>query len=88
MEDKKTPFEVKCIILADLWINYRKEDDFEDFLQYNDIGLPAAWMVAEELCKPSEKLKGMIGETFMLLLEALGIEEDTGFDSLDDLLVG
>ena len=89
MSDKKeTPFETKCMILADLWMNYRKDDDFQDFLEYNDVGLPAAWLLAEELCTPNEKLKGMIDETFILLLAALEIKDDTGFDSLDDLLVG
>ena len=89
MSDKKeTPFDTRCDILADLWMNYRKDDDFQDFLEYNDVGLPAAWLLAEELCTPNEKLKGMIDETFILLLAALEIKDDTGFDSLDDLLVG
>ena len=88
MENKQTPFEVRCMILADLWMNYRKDDEFQDFLEYNDVGLPAAWLIAEELCTPGDKLKGMINETFVLLMKALDIEEDTGFDSLDDMLVG
>lgn len=89
MSDKKeTPFEVRCIILADLWMNYRKDDEFQDFLEYNDVGLPSAWLLAEDLCTPTDRLKGMVDETFRLLLAALEIEEDHGFDSLDDLLVG
>jgi hypothetical protein len=88
MENKSTPFETQCMILADLWMNYRKDDDFLDFLEYNDVGLPAAWLIAEELCIPNDRLKGMIDETFILLLAALEIKDDTGFDSLDDLLVG
>lgn len=88
MENKSTPFETQCMILADLWMNYRSDDDFKDFLEYNDVGLPAAWLITEELCSPNDKLKGMIDETFMLLLKALDIDNDTGFDSLEDLLVG
>jgi len=88
MENKSTPFEIQSMILADLWMNYRKDMDFQDFVEYNDVGLPAAWLIAEELCTPGDKLKGMIEETFMLLLKALEVEEDTGFDSLDDLLIG
>lgn len=87
-ENKGTPFETRCDILADLWMNYRKDDEFQDFAEYNDVGLPAAWMVTEDLCSPSDRLKGMIDETFRLLLAALEIQEDHGFDSLDDLLVG
>ena len=87
-ESKSTPFEVQCNILADLWMNYRGDMDFEDFLEYHDVGLPAAWLISEELCNPGDRLKAMIDETFMLLLKALEIESDTGFESLDDLLIG
>ncbi len=36
----KTTFENKCDILSDLWMNYRFEKQFEDFVNYNDLGLP------------------------------------------------
>jgi hypothetical protein len=83
-----TPFETRCNILADLWLSYRDEIDFKDFIQYNDVGLPAAFIVSEELATPNDRLKLMINETFDLLLAAMDLEEDTGFDSIDDMLVG
>lgn len=89
MSDQKgTPFETRCSILADLWMNYRDEESFKDFMQYNDIGLPASFLVSEDLAKPGEKLEMLINETFVLLMAALEIEDDPGFDSLDDMLVG
>lgn len=86
--NKQTPFETRCDILSDLWMNYRQDEEFKEFGNYNDVGLPAAWLIAEDLCTPTDRLKAMIDETFMLLLKALEIEEDHGFDTLDDLLVG
>jgi len=83
-----TPFETRCNILADLWLSYRDEVDFKDFVQYNDVGLPAAFIVSEELATPNDRLKLMINETFDLLLAAMDLEEDTGFESIDDMLVG
>jgi hypothetical protein len=83
-----TPFETRCNILADLWLSYRDEVDFKDFIQYNDVGLPAAFIVSEELATPNDRLKLMINETFDLLLAAMDLEEDTGFESIDDMLVG
>jgi len=68
-------------------MQYRFEKQFEDFVQYNDIGLPLAFLIDEELVKPNPTAKAMIEETFELLLTALKIE-DAGFDSLDELLVG
>jgi len=87
-DQETTPFEIRCNILADLWLSYRHEVDFKDFVEYNDIGLPAAFLVAEELATANDRLKLMINETFSLLMTALDLTEDTGFDSLDDMLVG
>jgi hypothetical protein len=69
-------------------MTYREDDALGDFIKYNDIGLPAAFLAVEELAIPGDRLKAMIEETFSLLLKSLEIEEDTGFDSMDDLLVG
>jgi hypothetical protein len=81
-----TTFENKCIILADLWLNYRNDDNFDDFIQYNDMGLPLAYALSEGIVKGTELSDKFIDETFDLLLRAIGIE-DTGFENLDDVLM-
>ena len=83
-----TPFDKRCEILAELWMYNRDDVKLKDFFQYNDVGMPAAWLVDEELVTPTPPLMLLISETFDLLLAALEIKEDTGFDSLDDLFVG
>jgi len=80
-----TPFNDKCEILADLWMTYRQEPQFEDFFQYNDVGLPIAWAITEGIVKPMTEAQTMVEETFAMLLEALSLEDD-GFDTLDDVL--
>jgi hypothetical protein len=87
MDNKETSFDNKCEILSDLWMDHRNQEDFEDFISYNDLGLPLAFLIDSELVTPSEMAKKMVEETFELLLAALEVK-DTGFDSLDDLLVG
>lgn len=84
----ETPFETRCDILSDLWIEYKEEPQFRDFVSYNDLGLPLAFLVSEDLVTPNDKAIMMVNETFVLLLRSLEIEEDAGFDSLDDLLMG
>lgn len=83
-----TPFDKRCEILADLWMYNKEEPKLKDFVEYNDVGLPAAWIVDEQLAIPGPPLKLLITETFDLLLAALEFKEDDGFDSLDDMLVG
>ena len=91
MEDNDqtgTPFDKRCEILAELWMYNRDDVKLKDFFQYNDVGMPAAWLVDEELVTPTPPLMLLISETFDVLLAALEIKEDTGFDALDDLFVG
>lgn len=83
----ETTFENKCNILGELWMDYRTDEQFKDFLEYNDIGLPLAFLIAEGLVQPLDLAKSMIHESFDLLLAALE-REDSGFESLDDVFVG
>jgi hypothetical protein len=83
----ETTFENKVGILADLFIDYKDNEDFADFVEYNDIGLPLAYIVASGLAKIEPRGKTFIEETFVLLLASLEIDEDTGFDSLEDLFI-
>lgn len=81
----KTSFEDRCGILAELWMQYREQEGFEGFIQYNDISLPLAYMLHEGIVEKTDKAEEFIEESFLLLIELLEIE-DTGFDTLDDIL--
>jgi hypothetical protein len=81
-----TSFQDKASILADLWLNYRQDVEFADFIEYNDIGLPLAYAIANEIVKTTDIATRFIEETFDLLLDGLDLDDDTGFENLDDLL--
>ena len=80
-----TDFKNKCIILGDLWLNYRSETLFEDFIEYNDMGLPLAYMISESIAEPTELGSKYVEETWDLFMAAMEIE-DTGFETLDQVL--
>lgn len=80
-----TTFKNKCIILADLWLNYRLDEDYEDFFEYNDIGLPLAYALENQIAVANDASEKFITETFDSLLSALEIE-DQGFDDLQELI--
>lgn len=84
-ENTSTHYSTKLEILSDLWLNYRNDEEFQDFIEYNDIGLPLAYAIGEGIVQSSETAQRFVEETFALLVEAVGLE-DTGFESLDDLL--
>ena len=80
-----TTFENKCYILSDLWMNYRNDDNLKDFIWYNDIGLPLSYMLSEDIVESTPEAIKLVDETFDLLLAAVE-SDDTGFDSLDEIL--
>ena len=79
----KTQPSAQVAILAELWVN-RKMEEFEDFVEYNDLGLPLAYAISYQIVETTELAEKFIGETWNLLLEAYGIE-DTGFETLDEV---
>ena len=88
-EDNKTTLENKCSILSDLWTLYRDDEVWAEFIEFSDIGLPLAYMVDSGILSPSI-LDGaaldFIEQTFELLLKAVDIESDTGFELLEDII--
>lgn len=85
MSDTTTSFENKCNILGDFWVEFKDSERFEDFIQYNDLGLPIAFAIATGLVKSTPLAETYVTETFDLLLGGLGIE-DTGFEDIEEIL--
>jgi hypothetical protein len=79
-----TPFAKRCEILSQLWMQYRDDSNFEDFISYNDLGLPIAYAIANEMVAVAQQAELLIDETFELLVAALELE-DVGFESLDEM---
>lgn len=79
-----TDFSAKATILADLWMDYRDDENFTDFIEYNDLGLPLAYALDNGIIEPTEMVERFVEETFRVLLAALGLE-DEGFDNINDL---
>lgn len=76
-------FADKTGILGQLWIEFREDENFSAFIEYNDIGLPMAYMVAEGLVKELTPLgEQYITETFEMFLDLLEVEESV----LDEVL--
>jgi hypothetical protein len=81
-----TTIENKEIILAELWMTYKNDPNFEDFISYNDLGLPLAYVMSTGIAKRTDASNKFIDETFTLLLGSLEVE-DAGFYTLDELLM-
>ena len=78
-------FENKITILAELWMNYRDDYDLQDFVEYNDLGLPLAYFLTNEIVLPTEQTHIYINETYDLFIASLQVE-DKEWESLDEVL--
>lgn len=81
----QTDFVNKVSILGSLHSNYQDDEGMQDFMEFNDIGLPLAYLVSEKLATMTDEGARFVEETFDLLLDSLGIE-DVGFEFLDEIL--
>jgi hypothetical protein len=79
-----TTFDNKARILGQLWINFKDEDEFSDFFEYNDLGLPLAFAFAEGIVNHTPTLEQYINETWDLLIEGMELE-DTGFEDIQEM---
>lgn len=80
-----TTAENKLKILSEIWLDYRDDDSFAEFVDYNDIGLPLSYFIYTEIVSPSPRADMYISETFDLLLASLGLEDDS-FNSFEEML--
>lgn len=83
----ETTFDNKCGILSELWLEYREDPEFEDYIKYNDLALPLAYAITNQIIEVSDRVKSFVDEGFALLLDLLSVEDDN-FQSLDDLFAG
>jgi len=78
-------FDNKITILAELWMNYRDDDQIKDFIDYNDLGLPMAYLLTNEIVLPTAQAEMYINETYDLFLMALDVE-DNEYESLEEIM--
>ncbi|MGA1048773.1 MAG: hypothetical protein ACO3UU_12255 [Minisyncoccia bacterium] len=80
-----TNFSSVCDILGKLYYQYNNDEGFADFIEYNDIGLPLAYLISEKLCEPTQDGEKYVVETWELFLAAVEVE-DKDFSSLEEIL--
>jgi hypothetical protein len=80
-----TPYNIKYAILSDLWTQYKDDKEMADFFEYNDLGLPLAFMIEQKIVESTPVAQVYIEETFELLCESLGLDSDEEYESIDEM---
>jgi hypothetical protein len=86
-EPTTIPYSKKCFLLGDFWLNYKDEEGFEDFVEYNDIGLPLAFMISEDIVLSTTVAEIYVNEAWELLCAALNVDSTQDYDSLEDMFI-
>lgn len=81
-----TPINKQAEILAELWMDYRDEDYFKDFFEYADLGLPLAYLLANDIVTRNSETDKFISDTWEMFLGLVALE-DTGFELLDEMFI-
>ena len=81
-------FANKAGILGQFWIEFRDDEDMQNFVEFNDVGLPLGYFIAEGLVKETPMAETFVEETFTLLLAALEVTEEELVDvtNLNELM--
>jgi hypothetical protein len=82
-------FSDKAGVIGQLWIEFRNDEDFSAFMDYNDLGCPMAYMVAEGLIKDLTPVgEEMVTETFKMFLDLVNVTEEEIDSVLPDKNLG
>jgi hypothetical protein len=74
----------KIEIIVEFTHRYLGDKRFKTFFDYNNIGIPLALAVNEELCSLNSGGIKIIEETYNLLCFELNINNNISFDSIED----
>jgi hypothetical protein len=69
-------FADKTGILGQLWIDFREDEKFSAFMEYNDIGVPMAYFIAEGLVNPTPLGEQYVEETLDMMFTLLEITQE------------
>jgi hypothetical protein len=77
----------KAEIIFEFINDYRGDEAFEDFFSYNDLGVPMAVMIVNELVILNEGGVNVLDETWESLCENLNdADPEYDYESLDELI--
>ncbi len=82
-------FETLCKILGELYTNYGDSKDFKTFIEFNDLGLPLAFLTREGLIvELSDDGRRYVIDTFDMFIGSLKVDPDDIMEgmTLDELL--
>ena len=77
----------RLLILSDLYVHYRTEDEFKEFAKGNEVGLSLAHLYAVGLAEIKADGNDRLSETYDLLVKAMGLDPDVDYKNIEDMIL-
>lgn len=74
----------KCKILGSIWIDYSDDPEFNEFIRFNDLGLPLAYAYSEDMISVNDSGLRYIEESWNQLTQHPGFDQTLLDDILDE----
>ena len=68
-------YENRINVLADIWYNYRDDENMQQFIEYNDLGLPLAYLISTDIVSSTDRAAKYINDSYQLLLDVLEVDD-------------
>jgi hypothetical protein len=81
-----TTLETKMQILSDFWVTLSTDEEYADFAEVHDIGIPLAMLVIQGHALATESGVKWIETDYEDLCEELGLDKYGDYESLDEML--
>lgn len=75
----------KARILVEFIQRYFADDEYDDFFDYNDLGVPMAVMIVNDLVTLTDEGKNLLNETYLEMCAAIGCDNNADYTDLDDM---
>lgn len=76
----------KAILLVEFIQANFTNPKFNEFFDYNDLGLPLAVAFENDLCTLNDRGTEVLNETYDLMLDEYGVDKDKTYETLDDII--
>lgn len=81
-----TPFGEKCELLQEFYLGYCNDDEWQDFFEVNDVGIPAAYLSMLGMVELTPAGVLAVNESWESLCIALKIDPHLEYTSVDEMM--
>jgi hypothetical protein len=85
-QEHETSLDEKAQIIVEFVQDFRESGEYEDYFNYNDLGIPLAIALAQDMADLTESGLQIFEETWRHLCELFDMDETASYESIEDLM--